>query len=731
MDIYSTFINDFSQMEGDISSSIVEWFVKRGVNEAHIGNELAQMAHNLFHLERYVEAYWVLHVCKIGYSEDEKNIGTIQNLMEIAKNCCIEKAQSWTETDFVCQPEDKPLLKKQLSINMGDLLSFNPQLAALALNSTSNRMLEIQPIQNGNALEKHFHIIDNERIPAHMFNADPLTSIENVDTLGGVCFYGMGGGIEIISVHNLTHKPYPLYKIGLYILEPSLSIFKANLAVNDWKDFFGNDRVFWYIGEEGCDAFFDYFENEIQFIPTFGASIDPAVTQAMSLKVDRIIEKKEQEYIDLMEQVESFYGNRSKEEWQSVFNGKRPLRVMGLTTRFTVYIKHSMRDLLEGFKEIGCEIELLIEKDDTLRTTNHYSIDMINSFKPDLVLGICYNRSNLSFKVPDSVPFINWQQDKLPHCEDPETIKKLGKTDFFIITFFYTLSWMIEKGYPKEKLHHFEYYPTNPKIYSPIPLSTGEQKKYTCDVSFVSNCSAPAKQAFNELYSDYNHLEDSQLNILSLFYDRIEETFNSWIDYPTNTDEYEWLFKEFCDQKNASLFSKDLIKEISYKFHFIGDRFLRHRPLEKLANDGVELALYGNGWESHPTLGRYAKGVAKNGEELNLINNASKIVYHALSTSTLHSRFIDAAASGSFILVKHLNSDFDPVDRLFKDKEEFVYFDGPSDISEKVFYYLNHPDERKMIGENARKKAQHYSYGQTAKKLIEIIAKNPENIKME
>jgi spore maturation protein CgeB len=152
-------------------------------------------------------------------------------------------------------------------------------------------------------------------------------------------------------------------------------------------------------------------------------------------------------------------------------------------------------------------------------------------------------------------------------------------------------------------------------------------------------------------------------------------------------------------------------------------------PLETLSKNGVNLALYGHGWETNPRLGRFARGIARNGTELNLINNASKIVYHAISTSTFHPRFIDAAASGSFILVKHLESDFDPVARLFENGAEFLYFDGPLDISDKVTYYLNHEDERSKIAANICQKVQSYSYSHFAKSIVEMIATDPLNIK--
>lgn len=729
MDLYNEFVQDFLKMSGNFPQAIMAWFVQKEVEPDQLGKALVTMANTLFRGERFVEAYWVFKACKTGFPE-KPSIDLIDQLMASAKERCIAKAFQWLESEVICPPQEKPFLQKQLFMNISEIVEKNPALGAQLFNSPLDRRLEIELLPDQHLSDnRRFLIIDLDSLPPRRFDYQPIDSVEYGKVENGVCFYGLGGGAQVLSMFAITQIAYPYPQIGLYILEWSWSIFKANMAINTWNGLFDSERLFWYVGKEGYEAFFSYLRNEKQFLPSFGLHIDLEMSADAPAKVNAIVKEKEQEYFALMKQVENFYQNRSADEWREIFNRKKPLRVLGLTSIFTVYLQYCMRDWLDGFRSLGCETMLLIEKKSNVRLTNLYSLDMINRFEPDLILGICYNRSNFSFQIPQNIPFINWQQDKLKHCRTPETINSIKETDCIVTTYAYTLSWMLDEGYPKEKIYNSNYYPTNTNIYKPVRLSFGELEKYRCDVSFVSNCSQTAEESFKKLCEEYQHLGNRHLRFLSLFYEMIEEKFISWKSYPTNTDEYEILFKAFCEKEGIEDLPDKLIEEISYKFHFIGDRFLRHMPLETLSKNGVNLALYGHGWETNPRLGRFARGIARNGTELNLINNASKIVYHAISTSTFHPRFIDAAASGSFILVKHLESDFDPVARLFENGAEFLYFDGPLDISDKVTYYLNHEDERSKIAANICQKVQSYSYSHFAKSIVEMIATDPLNIK--
>jgi hypothetical protein len=96
----------------------------------------------------------------------------------------------------------------------------------------------------------------------------------------------------------------------------------------------------------------------------------------------------------------------------------------------------------------------------------------------------------------------------------------------------------------------------------------------------------------------------------------------------------------------------------------VADRLFRHQVLEwaaDLADErGYTLRLYGQGWDRHPRLGRYAAGLARQGDEMLAIYLASRINLQIIETGFLHSRALDGLAAGGFFLTRR--TDYDGLD---------------------------------------------------------------------
>jgi hypothetical protein len=101
---------------------------------------------------------------------------------------------------------------------------------------------------------------------------------------------------------------------------------------------------------------------------------------------------------------------------------------------------------------------------------------------------------------------------------------------------------------------------------------------------------------------------------------------------------------------------------------FVGQRvnnaLFRHQPLEWLAEMGVDLRLWGRGWESHPTLSRFARGPADNQTQLTAIYQASKINLHMSPHGAVHQRIFEGLSAGGFFLLRH--SPGDELERHFR-----------------------------------------------------------------
>jgi hypothetical protein len=86
------------------------------------------------------------------------------------------------------------------------------------------------------------------------------------------------------------------------------------------------------------------------------------------------------------------------------------------------------------------------------------------------------------------------------------------------------------------------------------------------------------------------------------------------------------------------------------------DRVFRHETLGWAArwceSRGKRLRLWGNGWDSHPTLAKWAAGAALPGEQAQAVYRASRMNLQIIETGVLHSRLLDGWAAGGFFLIR-------------------------------------------------------------------------------
>jgi hypothetical protein len=96
----------------------------------------------------------------------------------------------------------------------------------------------------------------------------------------------------------------------------------------------------------------------------------------------------------------------------------------------------------------------------------------------------------------------------------------------------------------------------------------------------------------------------------------------------------------------------------------INNALFRHQSLQWVADMGVNLHLYGRGWEKHPTLGRFARGVADHANELSVIYRASKISLQISPHGAVHQRVVEGLAAGGLFLMRFCPGDV--MEREFK-----------------------------------------------------------------
>jgi len=93
----------------------------------------------------------------------------------------------------------------------------------------------------------------------------------------------------------------------------------------------------------------------------------------------------------------------------------------------------------------------------------------------------------------------------------------------------------------------------------------------------------------------------------------------------------------------------------------IGDRAFRHIALGWVAEwaerTGRVLHIWGNGWDRHPRLARFARGPARNGHQLRCIYQATAINLQLMGFGFLHQRALDGLMAGAFFMARHSSHD--------------------------------------------------------------------------
>jgi hypothetical protein len=153
------------------------------------------------------------------------------------------------------------------------------------------------------------------------------------------------------------------------------------------------------------------------------------------------------------------------------------------------------------------------------------------------------------------------------------------------------------------------------------------------------------------------------------------------------------IIEESMRERRAAISEQDL-KGILVLFNQqINNALFRHETLNWLAGLGVDLRIYGRGWESHPTLSRFARGVADNETELSAIYRASRINIQVTPHGAVHQRLLDGLAAGGFFLTRWHPGDF--VGPIYQ--EMWTWCDGHGITSNEELYARAEDRIRQMI----------------------------------
>lgn len=393
---------------------------------------------------------------------------------------------------------DKKQLSNLLEANLKTLADTRPSVYARIATFLKNNNISYSN-NDGDIFNTTLHVNNN----SYRFDHNTVANnIENISTIFSdksklaSCFlYSIGSGLELIHIFELTDLPIPELPnaiIPLYITIPNIEYFLLALSIFEFNNILASDRLIIFMGEKAAEDFNNFICSTSQvYLPYlyFNFALKDAIGLQPFAKIIRErVAFLQTKNMQLLRKIKNYYDNLSSDFWLKRFTLEEhhePLRVMAVTSRFSSFIQYCMRDLLAGFKSIGCETKLIIEESDIYRINASDIYSTFQEFKPDLIIYINHFRSNQNYFIHKNIPFVNWIQDLLPNITENDNLN-LSQRDF---TFVFVTDWIKHLGNkPAFRNHPIHFLPlgVNQDIYYP---RTDVRKEF--DILYVSHLVNP------------------------------------------------------------------------------------------------------------------------------------------------------------------------------------------------------------------------------------------------
>lgn len=479
-------------------------------------------------------------------------------------------------------------------------------------------------------------------------------------------------GALFAKVFSATSNMFLTFTPRVYVLEEDLEAFGIGLYLAASVDALCHPRCQLFVGPDCVTRLAEYFSARPQLsAPEYVVRLNQAGDELANRAMDALQPRIEEQSLAAsrtLATVGQYYESLPEGHWRQRFasDGQSPLRILGLTSRFTTYLQYSMRDWIAAFRDRGHDCRVLKEKNDHDLLTPARIAEEIADYKPDLIIIIDHLRMEYHPVIPPNVPMVCWIQDMLPNLTSVEAGRSQGPLDFIIA--LDCAAYVERYAYPGERAMPWTM-ATDARTFDCQPMSDEQLSPYRCDVSYVSSHSKMPAAFHKERRAMFAGQAEALVLVDELF-TAVQASFKA--KPRTASASLTHLLEDVEEATVGGSLHPETRKAVLNNYVYpLAELLFRQTALEWAADycdrNNLSFKLYGNGWEQHSRFAAYANGFAHNGPQLRAIYQASKINLQIIGTGSLHQRLLDGLMAGGFFLIRYT-----PGDMFHKPAQSFL-----------------------------------------------------------
>jgi len=561
-----------------------------------------------------------------------------------------EAADAW---NAIASKNDQAILRHTLCRNLASLKSHRPTVYRTIVDADVAEAYRIHTFADGQqtiaAADATGKLTYFSRNPATDI-ASALTQLKpHCDQGNCIALLSVGDGHVLKALAALPQTLMLGMQQPVVLLEPDPRLLLATLLIQDFTGPAGpieQQRFLWYVGPQWLDAFRIDALTELYF-PFPQVNVKAGIAGAgIERSLVRVIAELQKVDAKADTDLKAHYQPLTKDDFARALTGQsgRPPRVLLLTTLFSTVLQYSTRDAAEAFRALGWSTLVAIEPAPHLRLTRSAIRRMLADFKPDLVFQIDHNRFEHGNLFPANLPFVDWIQDLLPNLMTPAAGRQIGPNDFVLAPSLQR--WVDQFAYPARQCLEFRKLTRVPR--RPTSWASESEK-----VVYVSNWSQTPEQMRSALIAE---AQGPAKEVMAQCAERMIQVYAAGGALPAPGDVRRLLVQTLADLELAA--DERLLRSTTSRlFDRMNNLLFRQQGLQWAAQAcraaGLQLRIFGNDWEKHPTFAPYAAGPIGYGEALeHLTRSAGVNLILEPFMCTAHQRPIDALVAGGFCLVR-------------------------------------------------------------------------------